>query len=292
MFTAFSETRSSFQPMEDKNLYCQDLPSKPIAGMGKVLVTGASGGIGAELAREYARHGHALVLVARSRATLESFAEELRRTHAVDVRTIVLDLALPGAADRLAGELDAAAVQVDVLVNNAGFALYGRFAETDWAKEQEMLQLNVVTLTALTKRLLPGMVARRRGRILNVASTAGFLPGPLMAVYYATKAYVLSFSEALTEELRGTGVTATALCPGPTRTGFQARASMEGSKLVSGKTLPDAAEVAREGYDGAERGAAVVIPGLSNRFQVGLVRFLPRSMVSRIVHKAQERVQA
>ncbi|HVP62065.1 MAG TPA: SDR family oxidoreductase [Myxococcaceae bacterium] len=259
--------------------------------MSTVLVTGASGGIGAALAREYARHRHALVLVARSRGTLESIAEELRAAHSVDVRTFVLDLATPGAADRLVAELDAVGIQVDVLVNNAGFALYGAFAETDWAKESEMLQLNVVTLTALTKRLLPGMLARRRGRILNLASTAGFLPGPLMAVYYATKAYVLSFSEALAEELRGSGVTVTALCPGPTRTGFQARAGMEASRLVSGKRLPDAAEVAREGYEGAERGATVVIPGLQNRLQVGLIRFLPRSMVSRIVHKAQERVQ-
>lgn len=264
----------------------------PQATPSTVLVTGASGGIGAELAREYAGHGHPLVLVARSKGTLDSFAEELRKAHRVEVRTIALDLAAPGAVERLVAELDAARVQVEVLVNNAGFALYGAFAETDWAKESEMIQLNVVTLTALTKKLLPGMVTRRRGRILNVASTAGFLPGPLMAVYYATKAFVLSFSEALAEEVRGTGVTVTALCPGPTRTGFQARASMEGSKLVSGKRLPDAAEVARAGYEGAERGAAVVIPGLENRFQVGLVRFLPRSMVSRIVHKAQERVQA
>jgi short-subunit dehydrogenase len=257
-----------------------------------VLITGASGGIGAELAREYARHGHALVLVARSTGALEALAEELRSTHSVEVRTVVLDLAAPSAADRLVAELDAAEVQVDVLVNNAGFALYGPFAGTDWGKESEMLQLNVATVTALTKKLLPGMLARRRGRILNVASTAGFLPGPLMAVYYATKAYVLSFSEALAEELSGTGITVTALCPGPTRTGFQARASMEASRLVNGKTLPDAAAVARAGYEGAERGAAVVIPGLQNRFQVSLVRFLPRSMVSRIVHRAQERVHA
>ena len=254
------------------------------------LVTGASGGIGAELAREYARHGHALVLVARSRAALEALAEQLRSTHSVPVRTIVMDLAAGGAADRLVAELDSARVQVDVLVNNAGFALYGAFAETDWEKEAEMVQLNVVTLTALTKKLLPGMLSRRRGRILNVARTAGFLPGPLMAVYYATKAYVLSFSEALAEEVRGTGVSVTALCPGPTRTGFQARASMEASRLVNGKRLPDAAEVSREGYEGAERGAAVVIPGFQNRVQVGLVRFLPRSMVSRMVHRAQERV--
>jgi short-subunit dehydrogenase len=155
-----------------------------------------------------------------------------------------------------------------------------------------MVQLNVVTLTELTKRLLPAMVERRRGGILNLASTAAFQPGPLMAVYYASKAYVLFFSEALAEELRGSGVSVTALCPGPTQSGFQARATMEESKLVKGKRLMDAASVAQAGYEGFRRGDTVVIPGLTNRLLAQSVRFVPRRWVTRMVHKMSERVDA
>src|SRR3954469_20394085 len=198
------------------------------------LITGASGGIGLELARVFAAHGYDLVLVARSGGKLEELAAELRTGHGIAARVIAKDLARPESPEDLARELEAAGVTVDVLINNAGFATFGPFVAADLHAELEELQLNVVTLTHLTKKLLPGMVARRRGGVLNVASTAAFQPGPFMAIYYATKAYVLSFSEALAEELAGTGVSVTALCPGPTATGFQQRAAMQDSKLFSG----------------------------------------------------------
>jgi uncharacterized protein len=257
-----------------------------------VLVTGASSGIGAELARAFARAGSSLVLAARSVDRLEALAAELRQPPGVPVHVLAADLGVADGPRRLVERLGEAGLAVDVLVNNAGYAGYGAFTETDWAEEAGMLQLNVVSLTELAKRLLPGMVASKRGGILNVASTAAFEPGPLMAVYYATKAYVLSLSEALSEELRGTGVSVTALCPGPTASGFQARAAMEASKLVKGKRLMDAASVAQAGYEGFRRGAAVVIPGLQNRLLVQSVRFTPRRLVTRIVHKMQERVDA
>jgi short-subunit dehydrogenase len=176
-----------------------------------------------------------------------------------------------------------------VLVNNAGFATYGAFAETALEPELAELQLNVVTLTELAKRLLPGMLERRWGRILNVASTAAFQPGPLMAVYYATKAYVLSFSEALAEELRDSGVSVTALCPGPTASGFQQRAAMEDSKLVAGRKLMDAATVARAGYAAMMAGQRVVIPGLGNRLLAQSYRVSPRRLLTHVVRRMQER---
>jgi short-subunit dehydrogenase len=259
-------------------------------GRQTALVTGASGGIGLELARLFAAGGYDLVLVARSAGRLEELAGELRGLHGVAVRVLARDLARPESPEELHRELAEAGVLVDVLVNNAGFATYGPFVEIDLGRELEELQLNVVTLTHLTKKLLPGMIARRRGGVLNVASTAGFQPGPLMAVYYATKAYVLSFSEALAEELRGTGVTVSALCPGPTATGFQQRASMEESKLGSGllKTA-DAASVARAGYEGFRAGRRVVIPGLINKIGVQSLRVSPRALVTRLVRGMQER---
>jgi short-subunit dehydrogenase len=257
-----------------------------------VLVTGASSGIGAELARVFARGGSALVLTARSVDKLEVLAGELRQKHGVQVRVVAADLGAQDGAARLLQRLAQDSVQVDVLVNNAGYAGFGSFTETEWAHEAGMLQLNMVSLTELTKRLLPGMVARRRGGVLNLASTAAFEAGPLMAVYYATKAYVLSLSEALAEEVRESGVTVTVLCPGPTESGFQARASMQASKLVKGKRLMDAASVAQAGYDGFRRKESVVIPGFQNRLLVQSVRFMPRRWVTRIVHRMQERVDA
>jgi uncharacterized protein len=257
-----------------------------------VLVTGASSGIGAELARVFAKGGASLVLTARSVDKLEALASELRQTHGGTVRVVAADLGAQDGLERLLQRLSEEAVPVDVLVNNAGYAGFGPFTETRWAEEAGMLQLNVVSLTELTKRLLPGMVARGRGGVLNVASTAAFQPGPLMAVYYATKAYVLSFSEALAEELRGSGVVVTALCPGATESGFQVRAAMQASKLVNGKRLMDAATVAQAGYDGFRRGSPVVIPGFQNRLLVQSVRFTPRRWVTRIVHRMQERVDA
>ncbi|MGY1712192.1 SDR family NAD(P)-dependent oxidoreductase [Geodermatophilus sp. SYSU D00758] len=243
------------------------------------LVTGASGGIGLELARLLAADGHRLTLVARSRDRLEQLAAELG-----GAEVVALDLAEPGAPGRVV----AAAPEVDVLVNNAGYGDFGPFERSDLGRQLGMVDLNVRALTELTHRHLPGMLARRQGRVLNVASTAAFAPGPLMAVYYATKAYVLSFSEALAEETRGTGVTVTALCPGPTASGFQAAAAMGTSRLVAGRRLPSAADVAREGYAAMLAGRPVAVTGGLNRAMAGAVRFAPRPLVRRAVHRAQE----
>ena len=253
-----------------------------------VLITGASSGIGLELARTFARHTHDLVLVARHEARLGELAGELAGL-GVRAHVVAADLASPGAAARLVDRVNADGLRIDVLVNNAGYGLFGAFTETALDTELRMIQLNIVALTELTKRLLPAMVARRSGRILNLASTAAFLPGPLMAVYYATKAYVLSFTEALASELEGTGVSVTALCPGPTASGFQAAARLEESKLVAGKKLPGAREVAEFGYEALMAGTTVAIPGVMNKLTAAMPRLLPRSAVRRIVRSAQER---
>ncbi len=246
--------------------------------MTTALVTGASSGIGLELARLLAADGHDLTLVARSADKLEALAAELG-----GARVVAADLGSPEGVDQVL----AAVPEVDVLVNNAGVGDFGPFAEADEAKTAAMLQLNVVTVTALTRAYLPGMVARGSGRVLNVASTAAFQPGPLMAVYYATKAYVLSFSEAVAEEVRGTGVTVTALCPGPTESGFQAGADMEDSKLVKGRNLTSAATVAKAGYRAMQRGEAVEVVGLANKVMASSVRFTPRPVIRRMVHRMQ-----
>jgi uncharacterized protein len=255
-----------------------------------VLVTGASSGIGAELARVFAKHGSALVLTARSVDKLDLLAKELREKHGVAVSVVAADLAKADGPRRLLEVLAQQRLQVDVLVNNAGYGGFGAFVETEWADRAGMLQLNVVSLTELAQRLLPGMVARKRGGVLNVASTAAFQPGPFTAVYSASKAYVLSFSEAVAEEVAASGVTVTALCPGATVTGFANRAAMEGSRLFRAKGLPDAASVAQAGYEGFRRGATVVIPGLKNSFLAQSVRFMPRRWVTRVVRRMQERV--
>jgi uncharacterized protein len=250
------------------------------------LITGASSGIGYELAREFARHRYNLVLVARSAAKLADLANSLQTQFGVVATVLVKDLALPTAPQEIGAELQQAGIEVDVLVNNAGFGGYGAFADTDLTHELEMLQVNIVALTHLTKLVLPPMQARRSGKILNVASVAAFQPGPLMAVYYATKAYVLSFSEALGNELQGTGVTVTALCPGPTVTGFEAKANLQGSKLFK-QALMDAETVAIAGYQALMQGKPIVIPGWKNRLLPLVVRLLPRQLVTRLVRQAQ-----
>jgi short-subunit dehydrogenase len=241
------------------------------------LVTGASSGIGSEIARVLAAD-HDLVLVARSADKLAALATELG-----GAQVIAADLSDPAGVASVTG----AVPTVDVLVNNAGVGDFGAFADADVDKTLAMIQLNVTSLTALTRHYLPGMLERGHGQVMNVASTASFQPGPLMAVYYATKAYVLSFSEALTEETRGSGVTVTALCPGPTASGFQAAAEMELSPLVANRKLPTAAEVAAFGVKAMRRGDAVAVPGLLNRVMAGSVRFTPRPVMRRIVHKMQ-----
>jgi short-subunit dehydrogenase len=240
------------------------------------LITGASGGIGEALARELAARPSDLILIARSADKLQVLADELARAHRIRTHVVTVDLAQPGAAARVADAARAIG-RVDVLVNNAGFATFGPFAASDLAVEIDEIRLNVETLTDLTKRMLPDLLAAK-GRILNVASTAAFQPGPMMAVYYATKAYVLSFSEALAFELKPSGVGVTCLCPGPTKTGFQARAHQEGVRLLD-VGLMDAAVVARAGVSGLFRGRAVVVPGFMNRVGVWVVRFSPRRAV-------------
>jgi hypothetical protein len=249
--------------------------------MPTALITGASGGIGLELARIFAEQGYALVLVARNRERLEEIAVELKPT---PVQVLAKDLALVGAAEGIHREVP----KVDVLVNNAGYGVYGPFVKTPLDDELGMLQLNMTALVVLTKLYLPAMVASKNGKILNVASTAAFQPGPLMALYYATKAFVLSFSEAIGNELEGTGVTVTALCPGPTATGFQARTKLEKSWLIKRMKVMDARTVAEAGYRGLMAGKPVVIPGLMNKLLAQSVRFSPRWMVTKIARMMQE----
>lgn len=250
----------------------------------RALITGASGGIGLELATLLAQDDHDVVLVARSGEKLEELAAGLRSRYGVNVETVVKDLATSSGAR----ELFEATQWCDVLVNNAGFATYGKFAQSDLAEELGELQLNIVALTELTKRFLAGMLERKFGRILNVASTAAFQPGPLMAVYYASKAYVLSFSEAIADELDGTGITVTCLCPGATQTGFQERAKMGNVRLFR-LAVADAASVAKAGYDGMMRGKTLVIPGLKNKLLAASNRLAPRALVTKISRAVIER---
>lgn len=254
--------------------------SRPVA-----LVTGASAGIGRELAAVLAREGHDLVLVARREAEMVELARRLERDHGATSRVVPVDLAQSDAASQVVKAIGADAV-VDVLVNNAGFGGHGRFAETDRDRELRMLAVNVVALTDLTKLLLPGMVARGRGRILNVASTAGFQPGPYMAVYYASKAYVVSLSQAIAEELTGTGVTVTALCPGVTESEFHAVAGTDGKPLARAVQM-SARSVAEAGVQGMLAGRTLVIPGVHNKASVHAQRLAPRRLVVKVVSRLQ-----
>ena len=251
------------------------------------LVTGASSGIGLDLSRELAKNGHDVVLVARTAAKLQEIAGQLQKS-GVTAHVIASDLSRPNAAEDIASELKRRNIEIDVLVNNAGYGLTGPFVENDLQRELAMIQVNIVALTHLTKLLLRPMVARRRGRILNVASTAAFQPGPLMAVYYATKAYVLSFSEAIADELRNSGVTVTALCPGPTQTGFAEVAKMTQSRLFTMMRPMSSEEVARAGFRGMMNGKRIVIPGAKNRMLVQSLRVSPRRTVTVLVRKFQE----
>jgi uncharacterized protein len=252
------------------------------------LITGASSGIGEELARLAAHDGHDLVLIARNADKLNALAESLAREHGIRATALPEDLSDADAVDSIVGALAARNIDIDILINNAGFATYGKFVETSLEEERNLINVNVTALTMLTKRLLPRMLARRSGRVLNVASTAAFQPGPLMAVYYASKAYVLWLSEAIANELEGTGVTVTCLCPGPTRTLFQARAKLEESRLLRITKMMDAASVARAGYEGMMAGRTLVIPGLMNKAGVQLVRLSPRSLVVKVARWMQE----
>ncbi len=253
------------------------------------LITGASGGIGEELAKQMAAKGYNLVLVARTQSKLEALATNLMSQYKIQVKVMALDLSSPNSTQAILKELEAQKLTIDVLINNAAFGDYGDFANSDPSKIEPMINLNILSLTTLTRALLPQMLVRKSGQVMNVASTAAFMPGPLMSVYYASKAYVLSFSEAIAEELKGTGVAVTVLCPGPTATGFQARADMKESKLVKGRNLMGVTEVVKQGIEALGRGQRVVIPGWMNKLQALFPRFVPRSIVPAIVKNAQSR---
>jgi hypothetical protein len=251
-----------------------------------VLITGASSGIGLELARLFAADKSNLVLVARRQEKLDQLAAELRRDYGVEVRVLARDLADPQSPPAIFAALAAEKATVDVLVNNAGFGAAGSVADLPLEKQLNMVQVNVAALTQLTRLFLPGMIQRRSGGILNVASTAAFQPGPYMAVYYATKAYVLSFSNALAEEVIGTGVRVTCLAPGPTATEFATAANLENKLLFRLGTL-SATAVAQAGYRGFRRGRSIVIPGLKNKLLAAVVRFSPRTAVRKVVKRLQ-----
>jgi short-subunit dehydrogenase len=251
------------------------------------LITGASAGIGLELARLFARHHNDLVLVARRGERLREIAAELEGKHGITAHVIVADLAAVDGPHRLFGEVQERGIEIEYLVNNAGFGTFGAFSETDVQSTMDLVRLNIGALTELTALLLPAMIERNSGRVLNVASAAAFQPGPLMATYYASKAYGLHFSEALNEELEGKAVSVTALCPGPVRTEFQQVAGMETSGLVLNKRLTSVEEVAEAGYRAMMRGKAYVIPGLASKLLALSVRFAPRRFVAKFVHRLQ-----
>ncbi|MDZ7800931.1 MAG: SDR family oxidoreductase [Trueperaceae bacterium] len=251
--------------------------------MSTTMITGASSGIGRELARAFARRGHDLILTARTTSRLEELREELRQAHGSDVTTITADLAREDGPRALLRALNDAGHEVDVLVNNAGVANPGAFDEVPLEEVLAEVRLDVVAVTHLARALLPGMRRRGRGGVMNVASTAAFQPGPGMAVYYASKAFVLHLSEALAEEVRGSGVRVTALCPGPTVSEFHARADMEETRLVRLVPMQDAAHVAEAGVRAFERGQHVFVPGTSNRAGARLARLAPRPLVARLV---------
>jgi uncharacterized protein len=251
------------------------------------LITGGSMGIGYELAKLFAQDGCSLILVASRAAPLEETAQNLRNSYGVEVRTIARDLSEPSVARDIFAELQSAGITVEYLVNNAGFGALGAFAETDLMHNLDMIAVNVTALAELTGLYLPEMIKRRSGRILNVASTASFQAGPLMAVYYASKAFVTSFSEALANEVCGTGVTVSVLCPGPTATYFQKRAGTERSKVFQ-LVMMEAAAVARIGYRGMLNGKPLIIPGLINKLHFQLIRILPRRLIPHLVRRAQE----
>jgi len=255
------------------------ISKRPVA-----LVTGASAGIGREFARILAREGHDLVLVARREPELTVLATELKDRYAADARVITADLSKARAAQNVFKELGPD-TQVDVLVNNAGFGGHGAFHERERDADLRQIAVNVTALTDLTRLVLPGMVDRHRGRILNVASTAAFQPGPFMAVYYATKAYVLSFSEALAEELNGKGVTVTALCPGVTTTEFQQVAGVDDIPLTKGPLAMTPSQVAEAAYRGMVKGKMVVIPGVHNKVGAHATRFTPTKVLLKVVRR-------
>jgi uncharacterized protein len=269
--------------------YCNLLLPSNIYSMKTALITGASLGIGLEMAKYAASLGHNLVLVARSEQKLQALAIDIQTQYKVAIKVIAADLSDMAQVQHVYDVCVKENIAIDMLINNAGFGDFGMFADSDWGKTNTMIQLNITSLTLMCKLFLPAMQARKNGYIMNVASTAAFQPGPTMAVYYATKSYVLHFSEAIYNELQGSGVHVTCLCPGATESGFQAAAAMEESALIKGKKLPTSKEVAIFGYDAMLAKKMTVIHGTLNYLQANSVRFSSRKMVLKIVRMMQDK---
>lgn len=250
------------------------MPTKKAA-----LITGASSGIGYELSTLFARDGYNLVLVARDEERLKQIADKLKKNFGIAIKTILKDLSAAKSPKEIFDELQQESIQIDILVNNAGVGSFGHFSETDLIKELRLIQINLVSLTHLTKLFLPEMLKHGYGKILNVGSVGSFMPNTLSAVYGATKAYVLSFSEAIAEELQGTGITVTVLCPSTTKTNFHKRAQVEDIKYEG----MDPKIVAEIGYRSLLKGKRIVIPGIFNKLRIFLIRFMPRNLIAKIV---------
>jgi short-subunit dehydrogenase len=255
------------------------------------LITGASSGIGLELSKIAAKFGMNLILVARNERSLTELKIRLEELYSIEVKLFICDLSEVHAADKVITFLQSSGLEPDILINNAGFGLYGPFDETDVMKENQMMQVNIVVLTQLSKYIYKQMKSRNHGCIMNVSSVAGFMPGPLMAVYYASKTYVLSFSQALANEAKGSGVTVTVLCPGPTKSNFETNAFLGSSMLFkSFGNLPDAATVAEFGFKKMLQGKIIAIQGGGNRFMIFLTRFFPHTWVTSIVRFIQRKM--
>lgn len=250
----------------------------------RALITGASSGIGFELSKIFAKNNYDLVMVSKDRKKLESSANEIKSLHNVTIKQIAIDLSKENSARKLYYMLPG---KIDILVNNAGFGLYGEFKDTDISAEQEMLHLNIVSLTELTKYIMKDMLAKGSGKIMNIASTAAFFPGPMMSVYYASKAYVLSFSVALANELKGTNVSLTVVCPGPTKSGFQEKANL-GKSSFSKHKMMGSDEVAEISYKGLIKKQLIIIPGTMNKFQAFASRIFPMEMLADMVRSYQK----
>lgn len=247
---------------------------------GTVLITGATSGIGLELTKLFAKANYDLVLVARNKEELTTVSQMLQAKYDVFIKIVAKDLSDKDTPNAIYDELQKDSIEIDMLINNAGFATHGEFVQIPEKQDLDLLAVNITSLTHLTKLFLPEMIKRKSGRILNLASTAAFYPGPLMATYYASKAYVLSFSEALAEEVAGTGVTVTTLCPGPTRTNFEKRAGMTFNSPTMSPT-----EVAAIGYNGLMQGKRVVFAGKRNFLQSFGSRFVGRSFAAKIIKR-------
>jgi uncharacterized protein len=251
------------------------------------LVTGAASGLGFEFSLLLAKDSYNLILVDIDAKNLEYAKKRIQKSNNINVQILIKDLSKPNIAQEIFEHVEE--IPIDILINNAGFGLFGAFSDTKWQRESEMLNLHINTTTQLTKLLLGGMVERGDGKILNISSLAAFLPGPLMAIYYASKAYILSFSEAIANELKGTGVTVTALCPGQTKTSFQEVVSSTSCKNKKAFNMACPIEVAKYGYAAMLKGKTVAIPGRFNKFLATLSRFVPRKMTTSIVRKIQEK---